>query len=134
MGKRRNQLNGLLGPLETDVMETVWSLGETTVRSVHEELSNHRDLAYTTVMTTMTRLASKGLLERDMSGLAHKYRPGITREEYARSTVTSVVDWLVSAFPEPAVSYFVDVVGDGSNPEALDALQNKVEQMRSMER
>lgn len=134
MGKRRNQLNGLLGPLETDVMETVWSLGETTVRSVHEELSSRRDLAYTTVMTTMTRLANKGMLERDMSGLAHKYRPGITREEYARSTVTSVVDWLVSAFPEPAVSYFVDVVRDGTNREALDALQHKVDQMRSLER
>ena len=134
MGKRRNHLNGLLGPLETDVMETVWSLGETTVRNVHEELSTRRDLAYTTVMTTMTRLASKGMLERDMSGLAHKYRPGITREEYARSTVTSVVDWLVSAFPEPAVSYFVDVVSDGSNHEALDALQHKIEQRRATER
>ena len=134
MGKRRNQLNGLLGPLETDVMETVWSLGETTVRGVHEELSKRRDLAYTTVMTTMTRLASKGLLHRDTSGLAHKYRAGITREEYARSTVTSVVDWLVSSFPEPAVSYFVDVVGDGSNPEALDALRDKVDRLRAAER
>lgn len=134
MGRRRSQLNGLLGPLETDVMETVWSLGETTVRSVHEQLSKRRDLAYTTVMTTMTRLASKGMLERDASGLAHRYRPGITREEYARSTVTSVVDWLVDSFPEPAVSYFVDVVRDNSNPEALEALQTKVEQLRALER
>lgn len=134
MGRRRSQLNGLLGPLETDVMETVWSLGETTVRSVHEELSQRRDLAYTTVMTTMTRLASKGMLERDVSGLAHRYRPGISREEYAQSTVTSVVDWLVDSFPEPAVSYFVDVVKDNRNPEALEALQHKVDQLRALER
>jgi predicted transcriptional regulator len=114
-------------------MEAVWALGDTTVRSVHEDLATRRDLAYTTVMTTMTRLASKGLLERDTSGLAHRYRPGVSREEYAQSTVTSVVDWLVSAFPEPAVSYFVDVVRDGSNPEALDALEDKIEQMRAAE-
>jgi predicted transcriptional regulator len=35
MGKRKAELQGLLGPLETEVMETVWELGETTVRDVH---------------------------------------------------------------------------------------------------
>lgn len=133
MAKRRSQLNGLLGPLETDVMETVWALGETTVRAVHAELATRRDLAYTTVMTTMTRLAAKGLLERDTSGLAHRYRAGVSRDEYARSTVTSVVDWLVSSFPEPAVSYFVDKVADSDDPEALDALQERVNRIRASE-
>lgn len=133
MAKRRSQLNGLLGPLETDVMETVWALGETTVRAVHAELATRRDLAYTTVMTTMTRLAAKGLLERDTSGLAHRYRAGVSRDEYARSTVTSVVDWLVSSFPEPAVSYFVDKVAHSDDPEALDALQEKVNRIRASE-
>jgi predicted transcriptional regulator len=133
MAKRRSQLQGLLGPLETDVMETVWSLGDTTVRDVHEALSARRDLAYTTVMTTMARLASKGLLARDTSGLAHRYRATITRDEYARSTVTSVVDWLVDRFPEPAMSYFMQVVEDDAGTASTDELRERIEQLRMQE-
>lgn len=133
MGKRRTQLQGLLGPLETDVMEMVWKLGDTTVRDVHEALSARRDLAYTTVMTTMARLASKGLLTRDTTGLAHRYTATVTREEYARSTVTSVVDWLVDRFPEPAMSYFLQVVEDEANVESTDDLRSRIEELRVRE-
>lgn len=133
MAKRRSQLQGLLGPLETDVMETVWQLGDTTVRDVHEQLAKRRDLAYTTVMTTMARLASKGLLKRDTSGLAHRYRARVSRDEYAKSTVTSVVDWLVDRFPEPAMSYFVQVVEDEGNQAAVQALRDQVDGLRVQE-
>lgn len=133
MARRRDELDGLLGPLETEVMETVWDLGDTTVRDVHATLAQRRDLAYTTIMTTMTRLASKGMLHRDTSGLAHRYRPAISREEYADSTVTSVVDWLVERFPEPALSYFVKVVGSDGSAEASAALRARVGRLREQE-
>lgn len=132
-GKRRSQIEGLLGPLETEVMETVWSLGDTTVRDVHAALAQRRDLAYTTIMTTMARLAAKGLLERDTSGLAHRYRPTVSRDEYARSTVTSVVDWLVDSFPEPAMSYFVEVVNDGADRDTMASLRAQVDRVRQQE-
>ena len=115
-------------------METVWELGETTVRDVHAELSPRRELAYTTIMTTMARLASKGLLARDTTGLAHRYRPTVTREEYARSTVTSVVDWLLDAYPEPAVSYFVQKIDDEADPEMMSALRARIDELRAQER
>ena len=133
MAKRKPELDGLLGPLETDVMETVWDLGDTTVRDVHAEISERRDLAYTTVMTTMTRLAAKGLLTRDTSGLAHRYRANLSREDYAQTTVASVVDWLVDSFPEPAMSYFVDVLDDRSDPEVVNALRSKIDRLRAEE-
>jgi predicted transcriptional regulator len=133
MAKRKTNLQGVLGPLETDVMETVWRLGDTTVRDVHAELAQHRDLAYTTIMTTMARLAAKGLLARDTSGLAHRYRPTVTRDEYAESTVTSVVDWLVNAFPEPAISYFVEKVESGADPAVLNALKARIDRLREAE-
>ncbi|MDP9405554.1 MAG: BlaI/MecI/CopY family transcriptional regulator [Actinomycetota bacterium] len=134
MPKARNELAGLLGPLETEVMEAVWERGNTTVRDVHDALARRRDIAYTTVMTTMARLAGKGLLTRDTSGLAHRYRPTVSRDEYARSTVHSVVDWLVHSFPEPAISYFVDVVRDGEDPAVMEALRAKVDRLRARER
>lgn len=133
MAKRRTQLDGVLGPLETEVMEAVWDRGDTTVRDVHAALADRRGLAYTTVMTTMGRLAAKGLLIRDASGLAHRYRASVTRDEYARSTVHSVVDWLVNSFPEPAISYFVDVVNEGDDPAMIDALRTKIDELRARE-
>jgi predicted transcriptional regulator len=133
MGRRKNQLQGLLGPLESEVMETVWDLGETTVRDVHAELAPRRDLAYTTVMTTMTRLAAKGLLHRDTSGLAHRYRPTVSRDDYARSTVTSVVDWLLDSFPEPAMRYFVQKIDDEADPAVMSALRARIDELRIQE-
>lgn len=134
MAKRKAELQGLLGPLETEVMETVWELGETTVREVHASLAARRDLAYTTIMTTMARLAAKGLLHRDTTGLAHRYRATVSREDYAQSTVTSVVDWLVDSFPEPAMAYFVDVLDDGGDPAVLEALRSRIDRIRETER
>ena len=133
MAKRRTQLEGVLGPLETEVMEAVWDRGDTTVRDVHASLARRRNIAYTTVMTTMGRLAAKGLLKRDTSGLAHRYNASVSREEYASSTVHSVVDWLVHSFPEPAISYFVDVVNEGDDPSVLDALRTKIDELRARE-
>jgi predicted transcriptional regulator len=133
MVKRRNQLDAVLGPLEADVMDAVWDRGDTTVRDVHAALAHRRDIAYTTVMTTMTRLAAKGLLKRDTSSLAHRYRPTVTRDEYAHSTVHSVVDWLVNNFPEPAISYFVDVVNEGDDPNVMKALRTKIDELRIRE-
>lgn len=133
MVKRKKQLDGLLGPLETEVMETVWALGEATVRDVHAVLGERLALAYTTIMTTMGRLASKGLLVRDTSALAHRYRPALTRDQYARSTVASVVDWLIGSFPEPAMSYFMSVVDNGDDPEVAKALRAKIDRLREQE-
>jgi predicted transcriptional regulator len=133
MASARNQLDGLLGPLETEVMEAIWDRGDTTVRDVHADLAERRGLAYTTVMTTMARLAAKGLLVRDTTGLAHRYSPSLTRDDYARSTVHSVVDWLVDSFPEPAISYFVDVVREGDDPAVMSALRSKIDELRARE-
>jgi predicted transcriptional regulator len=131
---RRNEpLEALLGPLEQDVMEVVWRLGDSTVRDVHAELAANRTIAYTTVMTTMSRLATKGLLDRDTAGLAHRYRPAISREHYARSAVGDVLSWLLERYPEPAVAYLADVVDDVDDV-TLDELRAAVARRRRDER
>jgi predicted transcriptional regulator len=71
-----------MGDLERAVMEQLWSLeddGWSTVREVHSALAEHRDVAYTTVMTVMDRLAKKGLLTQRKEGRAYAYRPAGSR-------------------------------------------------------
>lgn len=122
MSRRSSSLESLLGPLEQDVMDVAWRLGDATVRDVHAELAMSRDIAYTTVMTTMARLARKGMLQRDTADLAHRYRPIVSREQYGRGAVGDVLAWLLERYPEPAVAYLADVV------EELDDLT--LEQLR----
>ena len=57
--RRRHTLAEVLGPLEAEVMDVAWDLGEVTVRDVHEALNESRAVAYTTVMTTMGRLRTR---------------------------------------------------------------------------
>jgi predicted transcriptional regulator len=131
---RRNEpFEALLGPLEQEVMDVAWRLGDATVRDVHDELAAVRAIAYTTVMTTMTRLATKGLLERDTAGLAHRYRPAVSREDYAQAAVGDVLSWLFDRYPEPAAAYLAGVVED-VDAVSLDELRAAVERRRSAER
>lgn len=108
--RRRHTLAQVLGPLEQEVMDVVWNQGEVTVRDVYKALRKRRPIAYTTVMTTMSRLAEKDLLHREENQRAHRFSALISRDDYAASTVESVVDWLVDHFREPAVAYFLDRV------------------------
>ena len=133
MARRNDPIETLLGPLEQEVMEAVWLLGESTVRDVHNQLAATRSIAYTTVMTTMTRLATKGLLLRDTEGLAHRYRPAVSREHYARSTVEGVMGWLLDRFPEPAAAYLADVV-EHADDDSLADLRAAAARRRDQER
>ncbi|MGY1948706.1 MULTISPECIES: BlaI/MecI/CopY family transcriptional regulator [Nocardia] len=72
------------GDLEAVVMDSVWSADDTTtVREVYEDLLREREIAYTTVMTTMDNLHRKGWLERERHGRAYTYWPTLTREQYS---------------------------------------------------
>ena len=127
--RRKHSLAEVLGPLEAEIMDVVWDTGEVTVRDVHKALGTVRPLAYTTVMTTLGRLADKRLVQRIETQPAHHYVALVTRDQYARSTVKSVVDWLVNHFPDPAVAYFIDRV-EKEYSEVIDRLRDAIDQRR----
>src|SRR5215210_6439890 len=106
---RKKGLRKILGDLETDVMESMWARGKATVHDVHEGLAAaNRELAYTTVMTVMSRLADKGLLKKRKDGAAYVYMPAASKEEFTRRTVSMLVSELLDDFTAPAMSQFVD--------------------------
>ncbi|MFI1912675.1 BlaI/MecI/CopY family transcriptional regulator [Nocardia sp. NPDC020380] len=72
------------GDLEAVVIERIWDRGDkTTVREVYDELATEREIAYTTVMSTMDNLHRKGWLDRERAGKAYRYWPKLSREEYS---------------------------------------------------
>jgi predicted transcriptional regulator len=85
---RREQVIGRrmhgFGDLEAVIMDRLWNRDDpTTVRDVFDELRDEREIAYTTVMSTMDNLHTKGWLARQRQGRAYTYWPTETREEYS---------------------------------------------------
>ncbi len=111
-------------------MGVVWDREEATVREVHAAIAAQRGIAYTTVMTTMGRLAEKGILKRIEDQPAYRYQPLVSREQYTHSTVKAVVDWLVTHFGESAVAYFVDRVGE-EDEQVMHKLREAIAQKRA---
>ena len=87
---RRSVLD--LAPLELDCMNTLWPVGQATVREIRDLLAPRRPRAYTTIMTIMDRLARKGIVERRKVGRAYIYRPNLTAEEARSQALGQVVD------------------------------------------
>lgn len=97
---------------------------------VHAALKGRRELAYTTVLTILGRLAKKGLLERTLVGYSHVYGPAMSREEFAGNIVEGVVDGLLETFSQPALAYFARRLRqqDGASLKELERLLLEKEQ------
>lgn len=124
-------LRKILGDLEVEIMEIVWAKGELTGRQVYERLKENRSIAYTTVMTVMSRLAEKGLLEKMKQGAAFVYRATTTRDEFTHSTLKRVINELVKDFVTPAIAQFVDSIEDvepGKMAELVRLIEEKKRQ------
>lgn len=84
-----------LGDLERAVMDVLWdgasSGGGATVREVADALAG-RELAYTTVMTVLDRLAGKGMVEREREGRAWRYRAAASREAHIARLMLDALD------------------------------------------
>lgn len=97
----RPGIRKVLGDLEADIMEIVWERPAeqgTTVRDVFEILYARRRLAYTTVMSTMARLAKKRLLRVDKVDQAYIYYPAISQKELVSLFVGRILDDLLVNF------------------------------------
>ncbi len=97
-----------LGGLEAEIMELIWRKNAAAVRDVHAELARRRPIAYTTVMTVMGRLVDKGILTKNRDGNHYVYYPTITKEEFGRSVVESVLRGLRKDMSAAVLIHFME--------------------------
>ncbi len=88
---RLNQdgLKKFLGDLECEIMEIVWQRGGpyVTVREVYDVVKLRRNIAYTTVMTTMNRLYEKEMLKLvGKTGLANCFVPSVSKDKFIKNS------------------------------------------------
>ncbi|MBC6460364.1 BlaI/MecI/CopY family transcriptional regulator [Actinomadura sp. HBU206391] len=109
-----------LGELERAVMEVLWAHEDAggqpaTAREVGRALAG-RDLAYTTVMTVLDRLAKKGFLRRTRDGRAWRYRPAASREGYVTELMLGALE--LTGDRDAALAHFAQSVS-GDEAEVL---------------
>lgn len=117
-----------LGDLERAVLDVLWSAdgdGWTTVRQVHARLAADRDIAYTTVMTVMGRLARKGVLVQRRAGRAYSYRAAGSRSELTAEMMRATLSELGEQDRPSALVAFLRE----ADAEELQALRAALERL-----
>ncbi len=122
----RDDIEKHLGPLEAQVMQTLWNRGPSTVREVLEVVGTEKSLAYTTVMTVLSRLTDKGLVLKDTTERAYRYRPAKSLKEFRTSISGQMVEQVMTEFGEVAITQFVQHLKQ-IDPERLRKLLDLIE-------
>jgi predicted transcriptional regulator len=110
------------GDLEAVVMDRLWLRdGATSVREVFEDLLHHREIAYTTVMSTMDNLHRKGWLSRERHGKAYLYWPSMTREQYSAQLMRDALD--AGGRSDLVLTHFLEKISDDESAELRKVLR-----------
>jgi len=118
-----------LHDLEAAIMDVVWDrdMSSFAVGDVLTVLEKQRDIAYTTVMTTVARLYDKGILRRERDGRRYLYAPKMSREEFLATTAREVLDGAVGG--QQAMAMLAEKVSEASAGE-LDDLEALIQKRR----
>jgi BlaI family transcriptional regulator, penicillinase repressor len=76
---------------ELEILRVLWARGPSTVREVHEALSEKKDLGYTTVLKLLQIMTAKGTVRRDEGQRAHVYQACQPATETKRQLVGDVL-------------------------------------------
>ena len=95
-----------LGARELDVMAVLWEMKSGTVEEVRGRLGTR--LAYTTVLTILRNLETKGFVSHEEEGRAHRYAPRVAQRSAQRGAVARMVEKFFGGSPEALVARLVD--------------------------
>lgn len=96
-----------LGPLEMEVLDVIWQMGQATSREVFEKMRERKRLGQSTVLTVLRRLSDRGILKRRMGADVYMYSPVMEREELGGRMIDDVVNRIYGGSVERVISYLM---------------------------
>ena len=125
----RTGVTAPLGELEAAIMRVLWSEPTTgcLAAEVQAALPAEQPAALTTILTTLDRLLTKGIVCREREGKAYRFRALFTQDELERRIVTGVLNSLIARFPTAVATYFAEA---GGNTAALEELARQLKWMQ----
>jgi BlaI family penicillinase repressor len=126
-GRRRTRLTRPpLSPLELEVMNVVWQLGDCTSAQVTSAFAKKRPLAPTTIRTVLANLRNKHYIKPIPAiGRGFTFRPTVPRESVARRSLRELLGSLFAGSPHQAIAYMLEDT-DISESE-LDEIRRMIE-------
>lgn len=113
---------------ELELMEIIWHSGRVTVQEVADQLD--RELAYTTVMSTINTLDKKGSIRRcGKSGRAFIYEAMVTRDEVQQAMTADLTG---SLYGGSVKALMMSLLGTQSiSPEEIAELKTTIKKLES---
>lgn len=88
---------------ELEILQVLWEKNMASVREVHEELVQLKDVGYTTTLKLMQIMHEKGLVKRDDSVKTHIYQASVSREKTQKHMLGKMIDTLFQGSPTQLV-------------------------------
>jgi predicted transcriptional regulator len=116
---------------ELEILQVLWQQGPSTVRFVNDQLSQKREVGYTTTLKLLQLMLEKGLVQRDDDSRTHVYRPAVREEETQGLLLDRFVE---SAFGGSAMKLVMQALGNHrTSPEELAQIRTLLNQMEDKE-
>jgi BlaI family transcriptional regulator, penicillinase repressor len=108
---------------ELEILRVLWARGPSTVREVHEALSEKKELGYTTVLKLLQIMTTKGIVRRNETQRAHVYEAGLPAEQTKRQLAG---DMLQRVFEGSASQLMMHALAGGK------ASQTEIDELRRL--
>jgi BlaI family penicillinase repressor len=116
-----------LSRLEFQIMEALWTHGESSIREIQEAVPGKRRPAYTTIQTTVYRLEAKDVLRRVRKvGNFHIFAAKISRDAAQRTLIDDLLA-LFGGRTQPLMAHLVE-----SGKLSLEDVQQAEQALRKL--
>ena len=115
---------------ELEILQILWKNGTATVRDVHEELAQSKEVGYTTTLKLMQIMHEKGLVKRDESMRTHVYQSAVNKEKTQKHLLTKMID---SLFGGSSTQLVLQALGSSErnvSAEELEEIQKMIEDLK----
>jgi BlaI family penicillinase repressor len=110
---------------ELEILRVLWSRGPSTVRDVHEALSEKKSLGYTSVLKLLQIMTAKGTVRRNETQRAHVYEVCLPAEQTKRQIAG---DMLQRVFEGSASQLMMHALaGRKASPEEITELRRMLD-------
>ena len=106
---------------ELKILQILWDQGPSSVRDVHEKISENKDSGYTTTLKLMQIMASKGIALRDTTSRTHIYSAALSEQKTKKDLLSRFIS---ATFKGSSSSLVLQALGNGETTQAeLDEIK-----------
>jgi BlaI family transcriptional regulator, penicillinase repressor len=116
---------------ELEILQALWTNGQSSVRAVHEHLSESEEISFTSVQTMLQVMFDKGLAQRELQGRTYLYRAATSQEDAQRTLLADLLDRAFGGSAKALVSRALDV--KRATNEELDELHALLDEARRVD-